>query len=180
MATLALAVASISFYAVPTLIDDAMQQEVRDGRVADLVLDVKPLELTPQQLQALEALPNVAALEARNAVDVRVLVGERRAPARVIGIRDFDRQSVDVVRVESGAFPARGEVLADVQNANTGCTASAPATWPRWCLRQGRRRRRRGASSSASAASAATSRAASSSRTSASPCSTRRPRRSRR
>ena len=31
VATLALAVASISFYAVPTLIDDAMQQEVRDG-----------------------------------------------------------------------------------------------------------------------------------------------------
>ena len=120
VATLALAVASISFYAVPTLIDGAMQQEVRDGRVADLVLDVKPVELTPQQLEALEALPNVAAVEARNAVDVRVLVGERRAPARVIGIRDFDRQSVDVVRVESGAFPAGDEVLADVQNANTG------------------------------------------------------------
>ena len=120
VATLALAVASISFYAVPALIDDAMQQEVRDGRVADLVLDVKPVELTPQQLRTLEALPNVAAMDARNAVDVRVLVGERRAPARLIGIRDFGRQSVDVVRVESGALPARREVLADVQNANTG------------------------------------------------------------
>ena len=66
---------------------------------------------------------------------MRVLVGERRAPARVIGIRDFDRQSVDVVRVESGAFPGRGEVLADVQNANMGVLwRVVQATWPRWCL----------------------------------------------
>ena len=51
---------------------------------------------------------------------MRVLVGERRAPARVIGIRDFAQQRVDVARVESGAFPSDGELLADVQDANVG------------------------------------------------------------
>jgi putative ABC transport system permease protein len=66
------------------------------------------------------ALPNVAALEARSSVDVRLLVGARRAAARVIGVRDFARQGVDVVRVESGSFPRGAEVLADVQDANVG------------------------------------------------------------
>ena len=49
-----------------------------------------------------------------------MLVGERRAPARVIGVRDFARQHVDVVRIESGAPPRPGEVLVDVQDANVG------------------------------------------------------------
>ena len=120
VATLALAVASIAFFAVPTLIDRTMQAEVRAGRLSDVGVAMRPLTLTAAQLAALEALPNVAAVEPRSRVEMRVLVGERRAPARVIGVRDFARQQVDVVRVESGARPGRGEVLADVQDANVG------------------------------------------------------------
>ena len=120
VATLALAVASIAFLAVPTLIDRTMQAEVRAGRLADVTVAMRPLKLTAAQLAALESLPNVAAVEPRSRVEMRVLVGERRAPARVIGVRDFARQRVDVVRVESGARPGRGEVLADVQDSNVG------------------------------------------------------------
>jgi putative ABC transport system permease protein len=120
VATLAFAVASISFLAIPTLIDRAMQDEVRAGRLSDVTLSLRPLELTDEQLVALAALPNVAAVEPRSSVDVRVLVGERRAPALVVGVRDFARQDVDVVRVETGAPPRRGELLADVQDANVG------------------------------------------------------------
>ncbi|MEQ6902662.1 FtsX-like permease family protein [Nocardioides sp. YIM 152588] len=118
--TLAIAVASISFFAIPPLIDDAMQQEVRDGRLADVTVTMRPLELTEADLAALAALPNVAAVEARSSVDARVLIGERRAPARLIGVRDLADQGVDVVRVESGALPGPGELMADVQDANTG------------------------------------------------------------
>jgi putative ABC transport system permease protein len=120
VATLALAVGSISFFALPTLIDRAMRDEVRAGRLADVTLALRPLELRDEQLAALAAIPNVEAVEPRSSVDLRVLVGERRAPARVIGVRDFARQGVDVVRVESGALPGPGEVLADVQDANVG------------------------------------------------------------
>jgi putative ABC transport system permease protein len=120
VATLALAVASIAFFSIPTLLDRAMQAEVRSDRLADVSLTMRPLPLTTAQLDALAALPNVAAVEPRSSVDTRVLVGERRAPARVIGVRDFARQSVDVVRVESGAPPGPGEVLVDVQDANVG------------------------------------------------------------
>ena len=118
--TLALAVASISFLAIPTLIDRSMQAEVRAGRLADVTVTMRPLALDDGQLEALAALPNVAAVEPRNSVDARVLVGERRAPARLIGVRDFARQGVDVVRVESGGAPGPGQVLADVQDANVG------------------------------------------------------------
>ena len=118
--TLALAVASISFFAIPTLIDRAMQEEVQEGRLADVTVTMRPLALTPEQLDALASLPNVAAVEPRSSVDARVLLGERRAPARLIGVRDFARQRVDVVRLASGTTPGTGQVLAEVQDANVG------------------------------------------------------------
>lgn len=118
--TLGIAVASIFFYAIPTLIDRAMQREVRAGRLADVTVAMRPVELSDDHLASLAALPNVAAVEARSSVDVRVLVGEHRAPARVIGVRNFAQQGVDIVRVESGDFPGPGELLADVQDANVG------------------------------------------------------------
>jgi putative ABC transport system permease protein len=118
--TLALAVASISIFAVPDLIDRSMQAEVRAELLPNLTVSTRPLPLSAAQLASLAALPNVEAVEARSAVETRVYAGERRAAAVVIGVRDFDRQAVDVVRVASGAAPARDEVLVDVQNANQG------------------------------------------------------------
>jgi putative ABC transport system permease protein len=120
VSTLALAVASISFFAVPTLIDRSMQEEARAGLLADVSVSLRPLELTGANLAALAALPNVKAVEPRNGVDLRVLVGERRAAARVLGVRDFARQGVDVVHVEAGAVPGPGEVLVEVQDENVG------------------------------------------------------------
>jgi putative ABC transport system permease protein len=119
VATLGLAVASISFFAIPTLIDRSMQREVRAERLADLTMSMRPLALSERDLAALAALPNVAAVEPRNSVDTRVLVGARRAPARVIGVRDFRSQTVDIVRRESGALPGTGGAVVDLQDANT-------------------------------------------------------------
>jgi putative ABC transport system permease protein len=118
--TLALAVASVSIFAVPELIDRAMQSEVRAEQLAHLTLVPRPLPLSDAQLAALAALPNVEAVEARSGVQTRVYIGERRAPAVVIGVRDFARQAADVVRITSGSAPARGEVLVDVQDSNQG------------------------------------------------------------
>jgi hypothetical protein len=81
---------------------------------------MRPLPLTDEQLAALEALPNVATIEPGMRVNTRVLVGGRRAAALVIGVRDFAEQDVDVVRLESGAYPGAGEVLTEVQTANVG------------------------------------------------------------
>ena len=120
VATLALAVASFGFFAIPSLIDASMQEEVRAGRLADVAVSMRPLALNAEQLAELAALPNVAALEPRSSMETRVLVGERRAPARLIGVRDFARQQVDLVRVDSGRLPGPGDVADEVQNANVG------------------------------------------------------------
>jgi putative ABC transport system permease protein len=121
--TLALAVASIGFFAIPTLIDRSMQREVRGERLADLTLSMRPLALGERDLRALAGLPGVVAVEPRNGVDARILVGARRAPARVIGVRDLGAQSVDVVRPVEGALPVAGRTAVDVQDANTGVFA---------------------------------------------------------
>lgn len=118
--TLTLAVASVSFLAIPSLIDARMQEEVVDSLLADVTVRMRPVVLDDVVLAELASLPNVVAVEPRSSVDIRVLVGERRAPARVIGVRDFDDQRVDLVRAESGIFPGDGELLVDVQVANVG------------------------------------------------------------
>jgi putative ABC transport system permease protein len=120
VATLALAVASISFFAIPTLIDRSMQGEVRAERLADLSVSMRPLALGDRELAALRRLPNVAAVEPTVTVDARIFVGARRAPARIIGVRDFRHQAVDVVRRVSGALPGARSAMVDVQDANTG------------------------------------------------------------
>lgn len=118
--TLAIAVASIFFFAVPTLVDRAMRREVDVGRLADAALPLRPVVLSDEQLASLAGVPNVDAVEARASVDVRVLVGERRAPARVIGVRSFDHQGADVVRLIAGDLPGPNTLLTDVQDANVG------------------------------------------------------------
>ena len=118
--TLALAVASVGIFGLPPLMDRAMQREVAVNRLADLTLQMRPLALTDADLAALARLPNVAAVEPRSFFRTRVYVGDRRAEALVIGVRDFARQGVNVVTVASGAAPAAGGVLTDVQNERRG------------------------------------------------------------
>ena len=120
VSTLALAVASIGIFALPPLADRAMQDEVEATRLSDLSVFTQPLVLTEQQLAALATLPNVEGMEARSFFATRVYVGERRASAFVIGVRDFAHQEVDVVRVASGSPPSGGAVLTEAQNSRQG------------------------------------------------------------
>lgn len=120
VATLALAVASIGIFAMPAILDRSMQAEVAAGKLPDVTLFTSPIALDGAQLSALEAVPNVRAVEPHAYFGGRVYVGERRAPAYVLGVRGFGDQRADVVHVDSGRSPGPGEVLTDVQNANQG------------------------------------------------------------
>ena len=53
--TLALAVASIGVFAVPAVMQQAMDREVAANRLADVTLTMKPLRLTARDLAALRA-----------------------------------------------------------------------------------------------------------------------------
>lgn len=118
--TLALAVASIALFALPTLMNRAMRTEVAADRLPDLTVDTQPLVLDQAQLSTLAALGNVRAVEPRSTFGGRVYVGARRAFAQVRGIPDFTSQRVNVVHVASGIAPQTGAVLTDVQDAKQG------------------------------------------------------------
>jgi putative ABC transport system permease protein len=118
--TLAIAVASVGIFAIPSLMDTAMQKEVQANKLPDLTLNLKPLALTNTQLAALRRLPNVVAADARSYFQTRVWVGERRVKAAIIAVPAYRDQSVDVVSVVSGRSPAGLSVLSDVQNDKQG------------------------------------------------------------
>ena len=118
--TLAIAVASIGLFAVPSLMNRTMQGEVASDRLADVTIYTHPLSLDRAQLAELNALPNVRAVEPLSVFAGRLYVGDRRPFAQVRGVSDFGRQRVNIVHVAAGATPKTGAVLSDVQNANQG------------------------------------------------------------
>jgi putative ABC transport system permease protein len=115
--TLAIAVASVGMFGVSPLMQQAMDREVAANRSADVTVSLRPLELSAAQLEALGRVPNIAAVEPRSILTTRVWVGERREQAIVVGVRDYARQTVDVVRIDSGAAPRAAAVLTDQNNA---------------------------------------------------------------
>ena len=120
VAALALAVASVGLFALPSLMSRAMDREIAANKLADVTITVKPLPLSVAQLQTLARLPNVAAFDPRATFSTRVYVGARRQQAFLIGKASFAHQTVDVVTVTAGSAPGAGTVLSDVQNAAYG------------------------------------------------------------
>jgi putative ABC transport system permease protein len=118
--TLALAVASVGIFAVPGLMQQAMNREITTNKLADLTLQTKPLVLSDTQLQRLAALPNVEGVGAKSLFSTHIYVGTRRQRALIMGIPDFDRQQADVVTPVAGAALRPGTVLSDNQNASKG------------------------------------------------------------
>ena len=117
IAALAIAVASVGLFALPTLMNRAMNGEIAANKLADMTVTVKPLPLTAPQLQALGALPNVAAVDPRSTFGTYVYMGPRTV---LIGKASFAHQKVDAVAVTAGSAPGPGAVLTDVQNAPSG------------------------------------------------------------
>ncbi|HYF28410.1 MAG TPA: ABC transporter permease [Baekduia sp.] len=114
--TLALAVASVGLLAVSPLMEQAMLREVDRNRLPDVTVSMAPVDLDRADLEALRALPNVAAVEPRAMFPTRVWDGKRRERAVVVGVADFARQSADVVHIADGTAPPAGSVLTDVNN----------------------------------------------------------------
>jgi putative ABC transport system permease protein len=123
--TLALAVASLGIFAVPSLLDGAMQEEVARSRQPDVTLTLRPLPLSDAQLAALERLPNVEAIEPRALFATQVWVGGRRERAIVVGVDDFARQRADLVSLDQGRTPGDNTLLSDQANDGKGFTGTS-------------------------------------------------------
>jgi putative ABC transport system permease protein len=117
--TLTLAVASVGIFAVPAVMQQAMDREVAANRLADVTLTMKPLKLSAHDLAMLKRVPNVAAVEPRTTFATRVYVGSRRDEAMLVGVPNFAAQQTDVVAVATGA-PRAGSLLVEAANARSG------------------------------------------------------------
>ena len=76
--TLALAVASIGLFAVPALMQQAMDREITTGRLADVTLTTRPVVLSDAQLQRVERLPNVRGVAGAGPSRSLALAASRR------------------------------------------------------------------------------------------------------
>ena len=85
VAALALAVASVGLFALPTLMSRAMDREIAANKLADVTITVKPLALTGAELHALGSLPNVVAFDPRSTFSTKVYDGARRERTVLIG-----------------------------------------------------------------------------------------------
>src|SRR5512132_324698 len=116
--TLAIAVASIGIFAVPSLLQQAMDRKIASTRLADLTVTMSPLVMSDAQLRAVARVPNVTAVQPKSVFSTRIYIGDRRQKAVIIAVPDYARQNTDVIAVKSGAAPSTGgTVLSDTQNA---------------------------------------------------------------
>ena len=120
VAALALAVASLSLFALPTLMTRAMNREIAANKLADVTVTVKPLALSAARIAAIARLPNVSAFAPGATFSTRVFVGARRQQGLLIGESSFLHPKVNAVAVTAGSAPGEGAVLSDVQNAAYG------------------------------------------------------------
>jgi putative ABC transport system permease protein len=111
--TIALAVAALGLFAVVPLMDAAMEQEVGNSNMYDVRVWVSDLVLNESQIEGLQDLDNVNAIEVRSVFYSRMFIGERRNDVLIIGIEGFPQQSVDIVAKDSGETPGYMELLAD-------------------------------------------------------------------
>src|ERR1022692_1528334 len=113
--TLCIAIASLGFLAVPSLLNAAMNRQVADSHLYDVGISTRVLDLTPAQLSALGHLPGVAAVSP--AVGYAT-TATSAAGAQNIEIAGTDLASapVNTVPLLTGRMPGLGEVLADAGN----------------------------------------------------------------
>jgi putative ABC transport system permease protein len=126
--TLAIAIASLGFLAVPGLLNAAMNRQVQQGRLNEVAISTRVIDLTPAQLGALGALPGVAAVSP----DLSYVTTTASAGGTqniVIDGGGLASAPVNTVVLMSGRLPGPGEALADVADGKAaGYTVAAGGT----------------------------------------------------
>ncbi|MGI9608942.1 MAG: FtsX-like permease family protein [Acidimicrobiia bacterium] len=119
--TIAVAVAGIWLFSIPGNIDESLTTRTEVDGMHTIRLAPEVLDLTDQQLAALRATDNVAALDVRTLGRTEMLIGDRTQGVVLVGVQDFDRQAVNIVSVEQGRLPTGlGQLVTDFENSRTG------------------------------------------------------------
>jgi len=121
IATIAVAIAGVWLFAIPGNVDATMQQRVRSDAMHTARLAPTAADLTPAQLASLRSMDNVAALDTRTLARTEIRLDGRTQGVILVGVADFEQQSVNVVSLTAGAFPGRpNQLITDAENARTG------------------------------------------------------------
>ena len=113
--TLATAIASLGFLAVPGLLNAAMNRQVQQGRLNEVAISTRVTGLTQAQLGALGRLPGVAAVSADlSYVTTTATTTAGGTQNIVIDGGGLASAPVNTVLLTSGRLPGPGEALADV------------------------------------------------------------------
>jgi len=114
--TLSIAIASLSFLAVPLLLNAAMNRQIAGSHLYDVGISSRTLDLSPVQLGALGRLPGVAAVSP--AVGYATTVTSAAGPQDVeLAGTALASAPVNTAALFTGRMPGPGEVLADAGNA---------------------------------------------------------------
>ena len=114
--TMSIAIASLGFLAVPSLLNAAMNRQIAASHLYDVGIQTSTLDLSPAQLRALGHLPGVAAVSP--AVGYATTVTSAGGPQDVeLAGAALASAPVNTVALVTGAMPGPGQVLADAGNA---------------------------------------------------------------
>ena len=126
--TLSIALASLGFLAVPSLLNAAMERQVQQSHLYDVGVSTNVIDLTSAQLGALGHLPGVAAVSPVLGYVTSATSGDGPQNVDITG-GDLASAAVNTVPLMSGRLPGPGEVLADAANARaTGYAVTDGAT----------------------------------------------------
>ena len=115
VATHSIAIASLSFLAVPSLLDGQMNRQVQESHLNDLGISMSLTNLTPAQLAALGKLPGVAAVSPILGYTTRATSAAGTQNIAIAG-GNLSSAPVNTIPVLSGRSPGPGQVLADAAN----------------------------------------------------------------
>ena len=113
--SLSLAIASLGFLSVPSLLNAAMNRQVAESHLNDVGIFTNVINLTPAQLSAVGHLPGVAAVSPVLGYTAKATSAAGTRNVSIAG-GDLASASVNTVPLMSGRLPGPGEVLADAGN----------------------------------------------------------------
>ncbi len=120
VATIAAAVVGLSMFAMPSLMNKAMATRIEEDQLHDIRVFISDINLDAADLAALAKVEGVEAVDSRTTYPTRIFFEERRENALLVGVRDFDQQSVNLVTVDRGSDPLPAEAITDTQNSRSG------------------------------------------------------------
>jgi putative ABC transport system permease protein len=120
VATIAFAVAGLWIFAMPVLMDQAMDRRVAEDRLHNVAIYTTDVVLTPHELAVLRATPGVSALDARTLYETRIVAGDQRRDVMVVGVPDWGHQPVNAITVDAGESPRGAQVVTDRMNSRSG------------------------------------------------------------